>query len=168
MMQTIQRVGIQLAASFLFFGAIYFLSTAPTYHYLQPGQAEVKLAFQHTAQRQQECHNRSQEELMKLPPNMRRAQDCPRQRAPIYLELLLDGRFLATKTFVTPGLSHDMATFVYAKYALPAGRHTLTVRMRDSMRKEGFDFAGETVRNWEPGQSVVIGFRKETEQFTFE
>ncbi|MEO5331906.1 MAG: hypothetical protein H7839_07760 [Magnetococcus sp. YQC-5] len=165
---SLQRISIQFTAYALFFGVIYFLSNSPTYHYLQPGQAEVKLAFKHTSQREQECHKRSQEELMKLPPNMRRAQDCPRNRAPIYIELLLDDQFLATKTFISPGLSRDMATFVYAKYSLPAGRHKLTVRMRDSIRPDGFDFSDETVRDWIPGQSIVIGFQKVTEQFTFE
>lgn len=168
MNQPIKRIGIQVVAYLLFFGVIYFLSNSPAYYYLQPGQAEIKLAFKHTSQRVQECHKRTQEELMKLPPNMRRPQDCPRNRAPIYIELLLDDQFLATRTFVSPGLSHDMATFVYAKFALPAGRHKLTVRMRDSIRTEGFDYADETTRDWVPGQAIVIGFKKVTEEFTFE
>ncbi|MBF0180539.1 MAG: hypothetical protein HQM03_11005 [Magnetococcales bacterium] len=164
----IRRATIQLTAYLVFFATIYYFSTSPAYHYLQPGQAEVKLAFKHTSQREQECHKRTQEEMMKLPPNMRRPQDCPRQRAPIYIELLLDDRFVATRSFPAPGLSHDMATFVYSKHSLPAGQHKLTVRMRDSIRKEGFDYSGEAVRDWQPGQSIVIGFQKDSEQFTFE
>ncbi len=165
----LKRTGIQIIAYALFFGVIYYLSTAPAYHYLLPGQAEVKLAFKHTSQREQKCHKRTQEELMKLPPNMRRLQDCPRKRALIYIELLLDDQFLATRTFRPQGLSQDMVTFIYAKYSLPAGRHKLTIRMRDRLHTDdGFDFIDETTREWIPGQSILISFKKVTERFTFD
>lgn len=162
-----QRILIQVTAYLLFFVVIYYFSTAPAYHYLKPGQGEIKLAFKHTSQRQAACHKRTHEELMRLPPNMRRVEDCPRQRSVIYLELLLDDQVLANKTFIPPGLSRDMATFVYAKFALPAGRHRLTVRMRDSTRMEGFDFTGEQTLDWIPGQSVLIGFDAAQGEFQF-
>ncbi|MEO5378115.1 MAG: hypothetical protein H7832_10100 [Magnetococcus sp. DMHC-6] len=166
-MSKISSILVQCLAYFFFFGVIYYLSTSPAYHYLQPGEAEIKLAFKHASQRQKACHQRTREEMMRLPPNMRRVQDCPRARAPIYIELLLDGAFLAHRSFVSPGLSHDMATFVYTKYSLPAGKHLLTVRMRDSMREEGFDFLGEREVDLIPGQALVIGFAEEQGGFIF-
>lgn len=165
MPRSLTEFGIQFTAYALFFAVIYVLSSSPAYHYLQPDQAEVKLAFKHTSLREQECHKRSDEELRKLPPNMRRPQDCPRERAPIYLELLLDDQFLATRTFIPPGLSRDMATHIYAKFSLPAGRHKLTVRMRDRVRAEGFDYVEEAVRDWIPGQGILIGFDESKDGF---
>ncbi|MEO5345598.1 MAG: hypothetical protein H7834_04350 [Magnetococcus sp. YQC-9] len=157
---------VQVIAYACFFGAIFVLSTSPAYEYLKPGQAEVKLAFKHTSQREHECHERTQEELQKLPPNMRKPKDCPRQRAPIYIELLLDDKFLATRTFVPPGVSNDMATYVYAKFALPAGEHKLTVRMRDRIRQDnGFDYVAEERRNWRAGQGIQIGFDESVDRF---
>ncbi|NGZ06810.1 MAG: hypothetical protein G8237_10685 [Magnetococcales bacterium] len=165
MPKSFAQFGIQLVAYAMFFVVIFYLSSAPAYHYLKPGEAEVKLAFKHTSQREQECHTRTQEELQKLPPNMRKAQDCPRKRALIYIELLLDDQYLATRTFTPPGLSQDMATHVYAKFRLPAGRHKLTVRMRDRLRADGFDYVEETVRDWIPGQGILIGFDESRERF---
>ncbi|MBF0427898.1 MAG: hypothetical protein HQL94_03180 [Magnetococcales bacterium] len=169
MPRSLKQFSIQFIAYAMFFGVIFHLSDSPAYHYLYPDQAEIKLAFKHTSQREQECHTRSPEELAKLPPNMRRPQDCPRNRAPIAIELLLDDRLLATKSFIPPGLSHDMATFVYAKFALPAGRHKLTMRMRDRVHTDtAFDYVAETVREWIPGQAVVIGFSENQEKIIFD
>ncbi|MBF0628453.1 MAG: hypothetical protein HQL91_09540 [Magnetococcales bacterium] len=165
MPRSIEQFLIQLTAYAMFFGVIFYLSTAPAYHYLKPGQAEVKLAFKHTSLREQECHQRSAEELQKLPPNMRRPQDCPRKRAPIYIELLLDDQYLATRTFIPPGLSQDMATHIFAKFTLPAGRHKLTVRMRDRVRPEGFDYVEEVMRDWIPGQGILISFDESKDGF---
>ncbi|MBF0190274.1 MAG: hypothetical protein HQL99_03875 [Magnetococcales bacterium] len=165
MPRSFQEFGIQFIAYALFFVVIFFLSSAPAYHYLKPDQAEVKLAFKHTSQREQECHQRTSEELSKLPPNMRKPQDCPRKRAPIYIELLLDDHFLATRTFIPPGLSQDMASHIYAKFSLPAGRHKLTVRMRDRVRADGFDYVEEAMRDWIPGQGIQIGFDESKDKF---
>ncbi|MBF0340567.1 MAG: hypothetical protein HQL95_06325 [Magnetococcales bacterium] len=167
MPRTLREFSTQFIAYALFFGVLYYLSTAPAYHYLLPDQAEVKLAFKHTSQREKECHERTPEELQKLPPNMRKPQDCPRQRAPIYIELLLDDKFLATRTFIPPGLSHDMSSFIYAKFSLPAGRHKLTVRMRDRLRADGFDYIAEEMRDWIPGQGIQIGFDENKSGFVF-
>ncbi|MBF0214259.1 MAG: hypothetical protein HQM00_11990 [Magnetococcales bacterium] len=169
MPRSLREFGIQFIAYAMFFGVIFYLSSAPAYHYLKPDQAEVKLAFKHTSLREQECHKRTDEELQKLPPNMRRPQDCPRKRALIYIELLLDDRFLATRTFRPPGLSQDMAAHIYAKFTLPAGRHKLTVRMRDRVRADGgFDYVEEVMRDWIPGQGILIGFDESKDRFVIE
>ena len=42
------------------------------------GQAMVSVSFSHAGQRIQECRILTQEELNKLPPNMRKPEDCPR------------------------------------------------------------------------------------------
>jgi hypothetical protein len=50
---------------------------------------------------------------------------------------------------------------------LPAGTHTLLVRMRDNPASEGFDFQAERRVELAPEQSFVIDFRKE-EGFVFQ
>ncbi|GAB0057393.1 hypothetical protein SIID45300_01720 [Candidatus Magnetaquicoccaceae bacterium FCR-1] len=166
MPKTFSAFMVQFIAYACFFGVIFVLSTSPAYEYLKPGQAEVKLAFKHTSQREEPCQEITPEELQKLPPNMRKPKNCPRKRAPIYIELLLDDNFLATRTFIPPGVSQDMSTFVYAKFSLPAGEHKLTVRMRDSARTDnGFDFIEETRRDWRPGQGIRIEFDESVDRF---
>lgn len=61
-----------------FIAVLGYFSTSPAYRHLPPDQALVKLSFTHAAQRKGECRTRTPEELAKLPPNMRIAQDCPR------------------------------------------------------------------------------------------
>ncbi len=151
----------------LFCAVIYYLSTDPVYYYLQPDQAELKLAFQHAAQRKEKCRKRTREELMKLPPNMRRAKECSRARAPLTVKLLLDGDLLAEKTFNAPGLHDDGAAYVYTKFPLPAGEHQLSVRMIDSVREEGYDYAADRRVALKPGQALVVGFNHESKKFIF-
>ncbi|MEO5371964.1 MAG: hypothetical protein H7833_18000 [Magnetococcus sp. DMHC-1] len=86
----------------LFCLVIYYFSTSPAYHYLPPGHAELRLAFKHTAELREPCRKRTPEELLKLPPNMRKPMSCSRARSPIHIELAMDGKFLAQSTFPPP------------------------------------------------------------------
>lgn len=167
-MFNITRQGfLQVVAYGVFCALLLYFSTSPPYHYLKPGQAEVKLAFKHAAKRKEACRKRSQEELMRLAPNMRRPQECSRERAPLLVELLLDGNLAATETFIPPGIHKDGTAYVYAKFPLPAGDHLLTVRMRDSNRTEGFDYAADRKVVLESGQSLVIGLDGTVGRFIF-
>ena len=65
---------------------IGYFSTSPRYHVTEPDEALVRVSFSHAAQRLQECRHRSDEELAKLPPNMRLREDCPRERAPTHFQ----------------------------------------------------------------------------------
>ena len=151
----------------IFCAPIFYLSDSPAYQYLQPGQAELKLAFKHAAQRKEECRSRSREELQKMAPNMRKAKDCSRERSDMLVELLLNGNVIATKVFPPPGLHRDGSAYVYAKFPLPVGNHLLTIRMRDSVRDEGFDYKAERDVSLVEGQSLVVGFDGAANKFIF-
>ena len=43
----------------------------------------VSLSFSRAGQRIRECRRLTQEELNRLPPNMRKPEDCPRERLPV-------------------------------------------------------------------------------------
>ncbi len=148
-----------------FCAVVFYFSTAPAYQYLDADKAEILMAFKHPTQRQAVCHQRTSEELKALPPNMRRPQDCPRERSPLIIDVSLDGTPVAHQAFVSPGIHKDGAVFVYAKLFIPAGEHRLLVAMRDSMR-EGYDYTLEQPLSFRPGQMLVIGFNENEDRFT--
>jgi len=86
------RVAGGLAVIAALFAAVAWLSDHPTYRQIPEGSAVMILTFVHSADRRGECRRLSPEEIAKLPPNMRRVQDCPRGRRPVYVELDVDGR----------------------------------------------------------------------------
>lgn len=157
----------QAIAYTVFCAFIAYFSTSPGFQYLEPGRAELKVAFKHAAKRMEECRERSREELMAMAPNMRRPKECSRKRAPILVELLLDGSTLAKKTFMPPGIKDDGTAFVYAKFPIPDGNHMLSIRMRDSNRNEGFDYVEDKEITTKTSQSLVIGFDGAANRFIF-
>ena len=84
----------QFAVILLLFSAVAAFANWPVYRQVPEGSAIIVLTFVHGADRKAECRKLSAEEIAKLPPNMRKLQDCPRGRRPIYVELDLSGRDL--------------------------------------------------------------------------
>ena len=73
----------QFAVIVALFAAVAWLSDRPMYRQIPTGSAVMMLTFVHSADRRGECRRLTPEEIAKLPPNMRRVQDCPRVRRPI-------------------------------------------------------------------------------------
>ena len=116
-----------------------YFSTEPRFSVIEPGEALVRVSFIHATQRRQACRERTPEELAKLPPNMRAALDCPRERSPLLVEVELDGKLVLRREVQPSGLRRDGNAVVYERMALPAGRHRIVARLRD--RAEGdFNF----------------------------
>ncbi|TYB77832.1 hypothetical protein [Maritimibacter fusiformis] len=155
-----------LISTALFFG-VAWLSYAPSWRSVPEGMALVRLSFTHSGDRSATCRDRTPEELAKLPPNMRATQICDRRRPPIYVELLVDGDLVYAEERAPSGLAGSGPSRLYERVLLPAGTHTLLVRMRDNPASEGFDFQAERRVELAPEQSFVIDFRKE-EGFVFQ
>lgn len=133
----------------------------PTYQHLAPGRALIKLSFIHHGQRLQPCRRLSAEELAKLPPNMRAPLSCPRERAPIVVEVDIDGAPALREIVESTGLSRDGAGSVYRRMETPAGVHRIAVRLSDSARPTGFDFERSATLALRPAQILVIDFDRE-------
>ncbi len=145
----------------LFFG-VAWLSASPSWRSVPEGMALVRLSFTHSGDRSATCRDRTPEELAKLPPNMRAAQICDRRRPPIYVELVVDGELAYAAESAPSGLSGSGPSRLYERVLLPAGEHSLLVRMRDNPATTGFDFEAERQIELVPEQSFVIDFRKDT------
>ncbi len=163
---TYLRMAGQFLVILLLFAGAAVLSDWPRYQQLAPNQSLIVLSFVHGADRRAECRKLTAEELAKLPPNMRRTQDCPRGRRPLHVEFDLDGRLVYRATLQPTGIAGDGPSVVYQKFVSQAGRHELAVRMRDSVR-EGFDYERRGTIDLRPEQVFVIDFNAERRDFVF-
>lgn len=162
------RYPLQVVNYGLFMLLVWYFSAAPSYTHLESDQAVITLAFSHAGERKEECRTLSAEELAQLPPNMRLAQDCPRERSPVTVELLMDDERIIEKVFEPPGLFKDLGVDVYLSAKVPAGQHRLTVSMNDNVRVEGNTHIDEQTVTLEPAQLLVVNFNSETGRFFFQ
>lgn len=148
-----------LYAAFALFIGIF--SNWPPYHQLQPDQALIKLSIKHHGKLVAECRQRSAEELAKMPPNMRQAMDCKRERSPVAVEVDIDGRRAFSHLAEASGIAKDGASTLYQRFVVGAGAHALAVRVNDDARVTGFNYHREETLTLAPGKVLVIDFQGE-------
>lgn len=142
----------------VFMALIWYFSTSPVYRQLADDEAILTISFAHAGEIKEPCIKRTQKELMALPPNMRAPMSCTRERSPIVLEMMLDGKPLYSHTAEAPGLYNDSGVDIYHSAKVSAGQHHLAIRMDDSVLKEGFDHVFEQDVSIKPAQILLIGF----------
>jgi hypothetical protein len=139
----------------------------PRFSQLQEGNAIISLTFSHAGQRVRECRKLSQEELNKLPPNMRKPSDCPRERHPVKVSFSADGQVLYEQILPPSGFWKDGESTIYNRIEIPAGSHELFIGMSDSGSEKGFDYTGQTGFTLAKGQHMVVEFDHLQKTFIF-
>jgi hypothetical protein len=142
----------------LFALLIGVFSQWPPYRHLAADQALIKLSFTHHGQVVSPCRPQTPAELAKLPPNMRAPMSCPRERAPVVVELDIDGQAVFRHAAAPSGLSRDGASSVYHRVQVSAGEHRIKVRLKDSPGGGGFDHSREATVSLAPAHILVIDF----------
>ena len=160
------RFAAQLALYAPLMALLAYFSTEPRFSVVEPGEALVRVSFFHATERRQACRERSAEELAKLPPNMRAAQDCPRERAPLLVELELDGKLVLRREVQPSGVHRDGNVAVYQRLALPAGRHRIVARLRDRA-EGGFNYVKDETLELADGRVLIIDFNAARGGFAF-
>jgi len=144
------------------YGAIALLIGAfamgPAYTHFPEDRAMIKLSFTHGASRQADCRRRTAEELAKLPHKDRSLYACERRRTSLYVELEIDGAPRFRKVIAPGGLGKDGPARVYERFVVAPGRHVVIARLRDSTRREGFDYERRAEVELKPRQNLVIDF----------
>jgi hypothetical protein len=161
------RIVSQFAVIGLLFAGVSAFAAWPVYRQTPRGTAVVVLTFVHGADRKAECRRLTPQEIAKLPPNMRRVEDCPRRRQPLQVELDVGGRNIYRASLPPTGIAGDGPSRVYERFVLPAGEYDIAVRMRDKPRTEGFDYERKGRVGLAPDQLFVIDFRAESGEFVF-
>jgi hypothetical protein len=80
---------------------------------------------------------------------------------------VLDGRLMYHGTHRAAGLHDDGPATIYRRFAVPAGAHTLTVRMADQGHGDRYDYEASRGIRLLPGQSFVIDFDSASSGFSF-
>ena len=161
------RYAAQLIAYAAFFALVAVLSVRPELRLLDEDEAMVSLSFSHAGQRIGECTRLSQEELMALPPNMRKADECPRERHSLRVEFSVDENVLYASTLVPNGLWRDGKSTIYQRILVTAGTHVLHIRMNDTGTSSQFNFEHAESVDIQPGQNLVVFFDSASQQFRF-
>jgi hypothetical protein len=92
---------------------------------------------------------------------MRKQVDCPRERLPVWIEILVDGRSIYRASLPPTGLSGDGPSRIYTRFNVASGPRHLQLRLRDSARTEGFDYELDRVIDLKPQQNLAVDFRPE-------
>lgn len=158
----------QLLAYAAFFALIAFLSLQPELRLLGDNEAIVSVSFSHAANRVGECQRLTQEELLALPPNMRKPDQCPRERHKMKIELIMDEQTLYAATLAPTGLWSDGKATAYQRLRVTAGTHDFRIRMNDSGVPGQIDFENSTAVSLRPGQNLVVFFDPASQQFRFQ
>lgn len=155
----------EILAWVAFSAVVGLLSVWPRFEVVEAETAIVTITFSHAAQRVGECRQLTQEELNKLPPNMRKPSDCPRERFPVRIELRSGGNILYQDVLLPSGIWSDGKSNIYKRVEIDAGVHDLFVAMNDSGGDDSFDYENAAQLEVTPGRNVVIRFDPESEQF---
>jgi len=165
-MTRMRRLGFGTLVTALVIAGAAVFSAWPKYRTVPEGQAVVKLSFSHGGERS--CRELTEAELAKLPPNMRRKEVCDRKRAPVHIELEINGVSAFTASLPPSGLAGDGRSRVYERFLLPAGTHELVLRLRDTARDEGFTHTARRKVTLTPWQSLAIDFAPAAGGFIFD
>ncbi len=157
----------QLLAYVAFFALLGVLSVRPRLRLMADDEAIVSISFSHAAKRVGECRHLSQEELMALPPNMRKPEDCPRERHPLQIVVLMDDQILYQASLSPTGLWADGKSTAYQRIRVSAGIHDFAIRMNDSGTSGAFDFEYLSTISLLPGENLVVYFDADSQQFKF-
>ena len=135
------------------------LSARPAITVLPDDTAVITLSISHAGARN--CRDRTDEEMAKLPANMRRREVCERRRLPLLLEMDIDGATVLAEVLPPGGIAGDAASNLHRRFSVPAGSHEIALRLRDSDRAEGFDHTARRIVDLAAAQNLAIDFRAE-------
>ena len=165
MMVRAKRFLFQVFNYSLFMAVVWYFSFSPPYHRLDDHEAVITVAVSHAGKRIHECTKRTQEELLKLPPNMRKLNDCPRGRSPVTVELLLDSKPVLKEIADAPGFYNDQGIDIFESVKIPSGRHTLELKMNDDIHIKGSTHQFSKNITLTPAQHLVVLFNATDETF---
>lgn len=158
-------VQVLLYAAFAVF--IGYFSVAPPYRYADPDLASIKLSLSHAADRVNECVRFTPDEINARAQRGESLNECERERLPLSVEIDIDGETVLSVTAAPSGLWNDGPASVYERFDVAAGPYTITARLRDSARDDGWDYEHTETVELRPGRYFTIRFRAESGGFAF-
>jgi ferredoxin/coenzyme F420-reducing hydrogenase delta subunit len=161
------KVPVTAFAYIAFAVIVGWLSIWPRFQLIDDGKAMISLSFSHAGPRIGECRKLTQEELNRLPPNMRKPEDCPRERLPIRVVFSSNGDTLYEATRSPTGLWKDGAANVYRRLEVEGKSQRLFIGMNESGISPEFDYSLEQEVDLAPGEHLVVEFDGTRKSFVF-
>jgi ferredoxin/coenzyme F420-reducing hydrogenase delta subunit len=161
------KIPVTAFAYIAFAVIVGYLSVWPRFQLIDEGKAMISLSFSHAGQRIRECRKLTQEELNKLPPNMRKPDDCPRERLPIRVVFSANGETLYEAIRQPTGLWKDGSSNVYKRLTVAGGSQRLFIGMNETGESPDFDFTLEQEVDLAPGKHLVVEFDDIQQSFVF-
>jgi hypothetical protein len=156
------RQALALAVVLAGFGALLgYFTYRPSYVHFPDDKALIKVSFITGGQRVGKCIRRTRAELAKLPPHERTALVCPRERHPVHVEIIVDGKPRYQETVQPAGLANDGSSKFYHGIVVAPGRHVIVARLIDSGRKSGFDFETRKQVELAPRRHLIVDFQRD-------
>lgn len=166
-MHSSARILLQVGLYLGFAVVVGYFATQPRYRYADPQSASIKVSLSHAADRVEPCVPLTAEEIAELAANMRRTEACERERLPVTLELDIDDRAVLSIEAPPAGIWDDGPSSIYERFAIEPGAHSVSVRLRDTDRDEGWDYSHTEDVVLEAGRYLTITFKPETGGFQF-
>ncbi len=160
------RYPLQVFNYAVFMALVWFFSIYPSYQQLDEDQALLTFTMSHIGKHVTECKKVSYEELMKLPPNMRKPTDCPRERSAVNMELTLDDEVIFKNIAYPLGLYKDQGIDIYENIKIPVGSHRIKVWMNDDVKVDGPTHILEEDVEITYQQHLVVQFNSAGNSFT--
>lgn len=151
----------------LFMAFVAYLSFRPQVRLLPDDMGIISVSVSHAGQRIAECRQLSQDELNKLPPNMRSVEECPRERHPVRIEILANGQEIYAASVPPSGLWSDGKSVAFDRMRLKAANYRLQVRLNDDGNTSSYNYTASRSVVLQPGQNLVIGFDERDRRFVF-
>ena len=158
---------IQVFLYAAFAAIIGYFSLSPGYRYGSPELASIKVSLSHAANRVEECVKLTPRQINERAMAGEPLNECARERLPLTVELDIDGTRVLHVTATPSGLWNDGPSSVYGRLSVEPGAHTVTARLRDSARTEGWDYEYSERVTLEAGRYFTVTFRAETGGFAF-
>jgi len=159
-MPTVRQYIAQVMLYGLFFAPLVYFTHAPSHEHLAENMAILKVAVRHAGKIIGECTALSTEAYANLADNMKRPEICPRERSPLQLKLVVDGKTLYHATIPASGLHNDGVSSMYQQFAVPAGPHQLQIYMNDDVALEGYPWVLKRDVDLAPAQVMVANFKQ--------
>lgn len=120
------RIAGLLAASAVMAGLLWASNAPMTAH--GSNAAVLRLAWSARPERIEDCRQRSDEELAKLPQHMRQPLACEGTTAEYRLRVRIDGSLVTDRIVHGGGLRRDRRLYVFEEVALPPGEAEIDIR----------------------------------------
>ena len=147
----VPRIAAQVGFYLLIGLFIGYFTYSPTYQYTDGQQIELKFVVRYSGDLIGECRDLTEEEMQKLPPNMRKTQVCPREKSPMTVTLSVNGDELYGTTIKPSGIQNDGVLAFYKSFKLPA--EALAVQFSI----EGGEVYEQTI-NVDPGDVILLHY----------